>query len=82
MEFSTLISFVTFIVAWILGTLAKKYKFISRNMIPIQNICVGVVIAIIEYIITKDFKVSIALSGLTAGGIYDIFSNLKEMRNK
>ena len=30
--------------------------------------------------ITKDFKVAIALSGILAGGTYDIFHNIEKMR--
>lgn len=48
-------------------------------MIPIQNILIGIIVAIIEWIITKDFNVAIALSGLLAGGTYDIFNNLKKI---
>lgn len=82
MEFTTIISAVTFFLALILGELAKKYNFIKKNKIPIQNICVGIFVACIEFIITKDFKLSIAVSGLTAGGVYDIFNNLNKMRSE
>ena len=73
---------VTFIVALILGELAKKFDLIKKNKIPIQNLCIGIIIACIEYIITKDFKASIMVSGLTAGGVYDIFHNLNKIVNK
>ena len=52
-----------------------------NNLIPIQNILIGVIVAIIEFIITKDFSVAIALSGLIAGGAYDIGNNLKKITN-
>lgn len=79
MELTQIITVVTIILTWILGVFAKKSKFISNNLIPIQNILIGVTVAIIEWIITKDFKVAIALSGLLASGTYDIFHNLEKM---
>lgn len=82
MELTQIITVVTIILTWILGIFAKKSKFISNNLIPIQNILIGVIVAIIEWIITKDFKVAIALSGLLAGGAYDIFHNLEKMIKK
>ena len=82
MELTQIITVVTVILTWILGIFAKKSKFISNNLIPIQNILIGVTVAIIEWVITKDFKVAIALSGLLAGGVYDIFHNLEKMIRK
>ena len=82
MELTNIITMVTIIVTWILGIVSKKSKFINNNLIPIQNILIGVVVAIIEWIITKDFKVAIALSGILAGGTYDIIHNLDKMIRK
>lgn len=82
MELTNIITMVTIIVTWILGIVSKKSKFINNNLIPVQNILIGVVVAIIEWIITKDFKVAIALSGLFAGGVYDIVHNLDKMIRK
>ena len=79
MELTQIITVVTVILTWILGIFAKKSKFISNNLIPIQNILIGVTVAIIEWVITKDFKVAIALSGLLASGTYDIAHNLKKL---
>ena len=82
MELTNIITMVTIIVTWILGIVSKKSKFINNNLIPVQNILIGVVVAIIEWIITKDFKVAIALSGILAGGTYDIIHNLEKMIRK
>lgn len=82
MELTQIITVVTVILTWILGIFAKKSKFISNNLIPIQNILIGLTVAIIEWVITKDFKVALALSGLLAGGAYDIFHNLEKMIRK
>lgn len=79
MELSTLISLVTIIVTWVLGTISKKHTKLNNKLIPIQNILVGLIIALIEWIVTKDFKVAIALSGIIAGGTYDIFHNLEKL---
>ena len=79
MELSTLISLVTIIVTWVLGILAKKSTFISNKLIPVQNILIGVIVAVIEWILTKDFSTAIALSGVIAGGTYDVFHNLEKI---
>lgn len=79
MELETIISIVTFIVALILGQVAKKYDLINRKLIPIQNICIGIIVALIEFFITKNFSTAILLSGLTAGGTYDAVNNIKKI---
>lgn len=79
MELSTLISLVTIIVTWLLGIVSKKYTRLNNKLIPIQNILIGLIVALIEWIVTKDFKVAIALSGLLASGTYDIAHNLKKL---
>ena len=79
MELTEIITVVTIIVTWILGALAKKFNWLSTNLIPVQNIAIGIIVAIIEWIITKDFSTAIALSGLIAGGSYDIFHKLKKL---
>lgn len=79
MELTEIITVVTIVVTWILGALAKKFNWLSTNLIPVQNIAIGIIVAIVEWIITKDFSTAIALSGLIAGGSYDIFHNLKKL---
>ena len=74
-----LISLVTFIVTLILGIISKKNTFIKNELIPIQNILIGLIVAIIEWIITKDFNSAIMISGILAGGTYDIFHNLEKI---
>ena len=82
MEFETIMQIVTIIVTLVLGVFSKKSTFISNNIIPIQNITIGLIMATIEWIITKDFSSAIVLSGLAAGGTYDIVHNLKKIYNK
>ena len=79
MELSTLISLVTIIVTWVLGVISKKHTKLNNKLIPIQNILVGLIVALIEWIVTKDFKVAIALSGLLAGGAYDVINNINKI---
>lgn len=73
---------VTFIVTFILGIVAKKVTWFKDNLIPVQNLIIGVVIAIINYVITKDFSTSIMVSGLLAGGVYDLSHNLSKIISK
>lgn len=82
MELTEIITVVTIVVTWILGALAKKFNWLSTNLIPVQNIAIGLIIAVIEWIITKDFSTAIALSGILAGGAYDIFHNLEKIVKK
>lgn len=79
MELSTLISLVTIIVTWVLGVISKRYTALNNKLIPIQNILIGVIVAGIEWIVTKDFSTAIALSGIIAGGSYDVFHNLEKI---
>lgn len=79
MELTQILSIVTIIVTWLLGIVAKKVTFMSNKLIPIQNILIGVIVAVIEWIITKDFSTAIALSGIIAGGSYDVFHNLEKI---
>ena len=82
MELTNIITLVTIVVTWILGAVAKKSKWVSNNLIPVQNIVIGLIVAVIEWAITKDFKVALGLSGLIAGGAYDIVHNLDKMIRK
>lgn len=79
MDLNTLISLVTIIVTWGLGVVAKRYTSLNNKLIPIQNILVGLIVAVFEWIVTKDFSTAIALSGLIAGGSYDVFHNLEKI---
>ena len=79
MSSTNLISLVTFIVTLILGLFAKKSTFIRNELIPIQNILIGLIVAIIEWIVTKSFESAIMISGILAGGTYDIFHNLEKI---
>ena len=81
MEQEYILSLVTILVTIVLGIISKRNPKISNKLIPIQNLVIGFVFAIIEFAITKDFKTAIALSGLIAGGAYDIVHNLNKLIN-
>lgn len=70
---------ITMIVVWVMGILAKRNEWISTNLIPIQNILIGVIVMGVEWIVTKDANVALATSGLTAGGAYDIVHNFNKL---
>lgn len=78
----SILTIVTIIVTWIAGIISKKSKFVSNNIIPIQNLAIGVIVAIIEFAITKNFNTAIMLSGLLAGGAYDVANNINKMIKK
>lgn len=82
MEITQLVTIVTMLVTWILGYVSKKSKFVDNNLIPLQNMIIGLIVAIVEWIVTKDFKIAIALSGLLAGGTYDLFHNARKIIDK
>lgn len=73
------LALVTILVTYILGVISKKVKWINNNLIPVQNLLIGCIMAVINWIITKDFSVAIALSGLLAGGVYDLGNNLRKI---
>ena len=79
MNIEIIMSLVTIVVTFILGLIAKKATWISDHIIPIQNLFIGIVVSIIYYFMTKDVSVTIAMSGIIAGGTYDIVKNLKAL---
>ena len=79
MGITEIISLVTFVVSLIGGYIVKKIPKISNKLIPLQNLAIGLIVAVIEWIITKDFSTAIMLSGVVAGGVYDIQHNIKKL---
>lgn len=77
-----MLSIVTIVVTLICGVIAKKVSWFNNKLIPIQNLAIGLIIAVIEFIITKDFSLAISLSGLLAGGTYDLANNLNKIVRK
>ena len=77
-----ILSLITMFVTILFGFLSKKISWFKNYMIPIQNLLVGLLVAIIEWIITKDFQTAILLSGILAGGTYDVFHNMEKIVKK
>ena len=82
MSIEYIVALITIIVEIILGFISKKNPKISNKLIPIQNLLVGIIVAVVEFVIKKDFNTAIAVSGLIAGGTYDIVHNLKKLRGE
>ena len=81
MGITEIIAIVTFVVTYACGLIVKKIPQISNKIIPLQNLGIGIIVAVIEWIITKDFSTAIMLSGIMAGGVYDIGHNIKKLIN-
>lgn len=82
MSIEYLVTLATILVEITLGFISKKNPKISNKLIPIQNLLIGIIVAVIEFAITKDFDTAIAVSGLVAGGTYDIVHNLIKLRGE
>lgn len=77
MNMEIILSLVVMVVTFILGIIAKKVPWISNNLIPLQNLAIGIIMALIYWFITKSFSIAIASAGLMMGGTYDLINNLK-----
>ena len=72
----------TVIITIILGQVTKKYTNLDKKKLPIQNLFIGVFVFGVEYLITKDLNVAVAVSGILSGGIYDIGKSLLQLFKK
>ena len=79
MDLEIIISITTVLVSFILGLMAKRISWVNNHLIPLQNLAIGIIAAIVYYIITKDINLVIAGLGLFTGGVYDMGSNLKKL---
>lgn len=73
-----ILSIITMFVTILFGFLSKKISWFKNYMIPLQNLTIGVIFALVEWIITKDFNLAVAMSGLMAGGTYDLVKNINQ----
>lgn len=73
---------ITLLISWITGNIAKKLPWFEDYLIPVQNMLIGISIAVTEWIFTKNFQMAIAVSGIAAGGIYDVLHNLNIILKK
>ncbi len=79
MNLEIILSVVVIVVTFILGLVAKKVTWISNNLIPLQNLVIDVIMALIYFFITKDISIAIVSAGIMTGGAYDLVKNLKEL---
>ena len=79
MDATTIIQIVTLAVTLLLGIISKKHPSINNKMIPIQNLCIGIISSVIYYFITKDINLVIVAIGVGAGGAYDLIKNTYEL---
>lgn len=76
------VTMATIVVTLILGQISKKNEWVEKQKLPLQNLLIGIIVCTIEYIITKDFNTAVALSGVMAGGVYDLCKALKKLFSK
>lgn len=79
MDAHTIISVTTILVTFLLGLIAKKVEWFSNNLIPLQNLFIGVIAGGIYYGITKDISLVITTIGLGTGGAYDLGYNFVKL---
>lgn len=82
MEINTIISLVTMGVTFICGLIAKKVKWFNNKLIPMQNLLIGIISAVIFYLFTGDIELALTGVGLLTGGTYDLGKNLISLFNK
>lgn len=70
---------VTIVITWLMGIFAKKSKYISTHLIPVQNLLIGIIVTLIYWAISKDFQAALLITGSLAGGLYDIAHNLQKL---
>lgn len=82
METEVIFTLVTALVTIILGVISKKLPFIHNNLIPIQNLLIGIIAAVAFWIMNGNFNLAITTAGLLAGGTYDIVNNINKLISK
>ena len=73
---------VSALVTFILGIIAKKHPKVNNNLIPIQNLLIGIISSVIYYIFTKDISLVLTGVGLFTGGTYDLLNNLNKLKKE
>ncbi len=73
---ANLIPVISMVVSLVFGFLAKKFNWMESKYIPIQNMVIGLIAAVVYCLVTGDVNwvqaIITALSGLMAGGVYDL----------
>lgn len=79
MDIEVITTLVTIIVTYVCGIIAKKHPKFNNKLIPVQNLLIGIIACVINYVMTKDFSGSIIVAGLMTGGAYDLGKNLNDL---
>lgn len=77
MDIQDIFCITSVVVTCILRPIVRKYPNIKNSMKYLTNLLIGIIVATTEWLVTKDFNFAIAISGLMAGGAYDLFQNLR-----
>ena len=77
MTIKEIIFVVTAFVTFIFGKLAKKFNWVTADIIPAQNLIIGIVAGILAWITGLQTNPASAIimctaSSLCSGGIYDL----------
>ena len=82
MTIENIFVFSTAVISYVFGLLAKKFNWVESKYLPIQNFAIGLVSALLYYLIIDNSDISnavvMAFSGLIAGGFYDLTKTKKE----
>ena len=76
-----IIAVITVLATYVLGLLSKKSKYISNNLIAVQNIVIGIIATVLYYILTGNFSMVIASSSPIAAVLYDAKHGLEKLTN-
>lgn len=74
-----IVTLLTMTLTWILGFISKRCPYVNNNLIIIQNIVIGLVVALFYFIVTKDFNLAISLSGIFAETGYNLIHNVEKL---
>lgn len=74
---------VTAIITAVFGMCAKKWNWETKDYIPFQNLCIGILAGVLVFITGLSTNVLNAIiicifSAMTAGGMYDLSKTKKE----
>lgn len=78
----TILTLITAVVSYIFGELSKKFHWVENKYLPLQNLAIGLLSAVVYYLVVDDSDIGTAIimafSGLMAGGAYDLLQTKKE----
>lgn len=77
MTMNDIVIVVSAFITLVMGAMAKKFNWVTKNYIPYQNLIIGIIVGIIAYCTELvENPISAIITGcastLMAGGIYDV----------